>query len=144
MVPRLAPNGSRAPSEDVGDDAGDDELAAVELILPAGSAFDPVARLVAAGVGTRAGLGVDRIEDLQLALEAIRHRPSGRGTTTRLSFTPQGHGLQVDVGPLGEGEEACALERVVSTLVGEAWSDGAGGDRRLVLRVADPSASGGR
>lgn len=145
VVPSSPPNGAGAPSAAAADRHGrPDGLSEVELVLPEGDAFDPVARLVAAGVGTRTGLGVDRIEDLQLALEAIRHRPSGHRETTRLSFIPEGHTLQVDVEPHGEDDEARALERVVSLLVSEVWSDGAGSDRRLVLRVANPSASGGR
>jgi hypothetical protein len=114
----------------------------IELELPPDPAFDAVARLVAAGVGARAGLGVDRIEDLQLALEAVRRTPQALGRTT-MTFTPATEAVLVDVGPLGSDGDG-ALERVLSTLVGDVYSHGADEERRLVLRVVNPPAHEGR
>jgi hypothetical protein len=130
-------NGSKArPAEDSG-------VSDIELVLPEGRAFDAVGRLVAAGVGTRAGLRVDRIEDLQLALEAFRHRPGAPGVT-RMRFCPAEAGVRVEVSPLGGLESDRALERVLSTLVDEVGSLGAGRDRRISLTVANGSVAEGR
>ena len=65
----IVPGGRRRASE---------RETAVELELPDGRPFDAVGRLVAGGIAGRAGLTVDRIDDLQLALQAVRRDP-GRG-----------------------------------------------------------------
>ena len=70
----------------------------VELELPSDRSFHPVGRLVAAGVGSRAGLDVDRIDDLQLALEAVLVRRVARGPT-RMTLTASSD-LLVEIGPL--------------------------------------------
>jgi hypothetical protein len=106
----------------------------VELELPADRSFDAVGRLVAAGIGSRAGLDVARIEDLQLALEAVLHRPDARGTT-RMTMTPSDVGLRVEIGPLVSRDSGRHLERVLSTLVNEVETRIAGRDVWITLRL---------
>jgi hypothetical protein len=91
----------------------------VELELPAEHPFDAVGRLVVAGLGARVGLSVDRVEDLQRALETVFEQPAARDTLT-VSMTHSPTALSVSVGPLlAGGEEQQDLECVLPTLFGE-------------------------
>lgn len=113
----------------------------VELVLPDGRAFDAVGRLVAAGVAARSGLQVDRVERLQLALEAVRTRPGARGET-RMSFRPAEGDVRVEVVPLAGSPAMRGLERVLSTLVDEIGLAGDDDDRGVVLRIANAPVEG--
>lgn len=97
--------------------------ARVELELPPDRSFHAVGRLVAAGVGSRAGLGVDRIDDLQLALVAVLRRPDARGST-RMALTASPDDLHVEIGPLRARDSGCELERVVSAFVPDVETHG--------------------
>ena len=112
----------------------------VELEVPGDRSFDPVARLVAAGVGSRAGLGVDAIDDLHLALEAVLNRPDARGPT-RVALTPDADGLEVEMGPLSTRDAGRELERVLSTLVTEVEARASGPQTTIRLRLATGHAS---
>ena len=65
-----------------------DPLVVIELELPRGSRFAAVARLVAAGIGARLGLSVERLEDLKLAIDAALRQSSSKDTLT-LAMTPR-------------------------------------------------------
>jgi hypothetical protein len=123
-----APHGHRGTKKDA---------AVVDLELPEGHLFDAVGRLVAAGMAARAGLGVDRVDDLQLALQAVRREPCARGTT-RILLASDGHELRAEVGPLA-GRRHDALEGVLSTLVERVETRTTGADTWITLRVQLPS-----
>ncbi len=115
-----------------------DPLVAVELELPRGNRFAAVARLVAAGVGARLGLRVDRLEDLKLAVDATLRQPQSKDTLT-LAMTPTPDDLHVEVGPLAAtGLDSRGLEAVLSTLVDETRTRRSGGDVWVALRIARP------
>lgn len=76
-----------------------DPAGSVLVELPAVRSFDAVGRLVLAGLGSRVGLPVDRIEDFQLALEAVFQEPASRDTLT-MEIIPSGEDLRVRIGPL--------------------------------------------
>lgn len=113
----------------------------VELVLPDGRAFDAVGRLVAGGVAARCGLQVDRMERLQLALEAVRSRPGARGET-RMTFFPADGDVRVEVLPLVGPTVGPELERVLSTVVDEIGRPGGDDDRGVVLRLANAPVEG--
>lgn len=115
----------------------------VELEVPGDRSFDPVARLVAGGVGSRAGLGVDVIDDLQLALEAVLNRPDARGPT-RIALTTADDGLEVEIGPLVTHDAGRELERVLSTLVSDVEARASGLQTLIKLRLATAQPSLGR
>jgi hypothetical protein len=121
----------------------DDNSAVVELELPDGRSYDAVGRLVAAGVAGRAGLPVDSIDRLQLALQAVRRDPRARGTTS-ISLTSSQGELQADIGPLVRAHPDGELEDVLSTLVKHVETRAAGGDTWITLRLPIPAANEAR
>ena len=127
------PDGRRRTSE---------HEAVVELELPGGRSFDAVGRLVAAGIADRAGLAVDRIDDLQLALQAVRRDPGTRGTT-RILLASDDEELRAEIGPIVRTRNHASLEGVLSTLVQGVETRTTGGDTWIVLRVPlDPPPGG--
>jgi hypothetical protein len=121
-----------------------DPLVAVELELSRGHRFTAVARLVAAGLGARLGLPVDRLEDLKLAVDAAVRQPQSKDTLT-LAMTPTPDDLQVEVGPLAAaGLDSRGLEDVLSTLVDETRTRRSGGDVWISLRIARPGVVASR
>jgi hypothetical protein len=121
----------------------DDSSAVVELELPDGRSYDAVGRLVAAGVAGRAGLPVDSIDRLQLALQAVRRDPRARGTT-RISLTSSQGELQAEIGPLVRSRPDGELEDVLSTLVKDVEMRVAGEDTWITLRLPIPAATEAR
>jgi len=121
----------------------DDHSAVVELELPDGRSFDAVGRLVAAGVAGRAGLPVDAIDRLQLALQAIRRDPGARGRT-RISLTSSPGELQAEIGPLVRTRPAGALEDVLSTLVKGVETRAEGEDAWITVRLPVPAPAEAR
>jgi hypothetical protein len=118
----------------------DDHTAVVELELPDGRPFDAVGRLIAAGVAGRAGLPVDCIDRLQLALQAVRRDPRARGTTS-ISLTSSQDELRADIGPLVRTRADRELEDVLSTLVKDVQMRAAGENTWITLRLPIPVAS---
>jgi hypothetical protein len=116
----------------------------VGLELPARS-YGAVGRLVAAGVASRLGATVDRIDELQLALDTALRR-TVRGSEVVLRLRPADDALKMIVGPLNiPNEERNELERVLSTLVEGVRTYEADGQVWLDLRVAvEPLASPSR
>jgi hypothetical protein len=127
----------------LGEGGSNDHAAVVELELPDGRSFDAVGRLVAAGVAGRAGLPVDRIDRLQLALQAVRRDPRARGTT-RISLTSSQGELQAEIGPLSRTSPDGELEDVLSTLVKDVEMRVAGEDTWITLRLPIPAATEAR
>lgn len=107
----------------------------VDLELPAGS-FGAVGRLVLAGMASRAGVTVDRIDELQLALDTLLRRPVA-GDTVSLRMRPGPESLTVRVGPFRvEDGERADLERVLDALVDEVVAHDVESDLWLDLGVS--------
>ena len=108
----------------------------VQLGLPAGPAFTAVARLVVAGMAARSGLGIDRIEELQLAVEAaLRRAQASEDISIRMRPGPDR--LRVRVGPLAIADaELDDLEHVLSGLVDEVATHETDGDVWIDVEVA--------
>lgn len=123
------------------DDRQPSEPAFVELELPAGRPFDSVGRLVAAALGSRLDLPVDRIDDLQLAVRTILcTAPSGSTLTVTLMHTAEE--LYVEIGPFACGDaERRAIDRVVSPLVDELTTHGFERNVLIAFRVGYPLAA---
>lgn len=86
-----------------------DKMAPIELILPADPNLMLVIRLTAAGVIARAGVTVDRMDDLKMAVEEAcgclidqEHAPE----RLHLRFSCAGDGLEIYVAGLTDGERA--------------------------------------
>jgi hypothetical protein len=113
----------------------------VDVALPATPAFAAVARLVVAGMGVRAALPVDRIEELQLAIDTLFRRSASTdsdGLTIRMR--PAEPGLSVRVGPLRPVDAGLAdLEHVLSRLVDGVATHGVDGDVWVDLEVGRTS-----
>ena len=101
----------------------------VELAVPAKRSMMLVLRLTAAGVVARAGLTVDRMDDVKLAVEeacSCLIGESGGPEALRLRFAQDGDCLRVTV--RGEGGEPVSLsedEREVVRCILESLADGA-------------------
>jgi hypothetical protein len=90
----------------------------VDLELPAAS-YGAAGRLVLAGMASRLGMTVDRIDELQLAVDTILRR-SVVDDTFSIRMRPDTHALDVRVGPLSLDErERDDLEDVLSALADE-------------------------
>lgn len=81
----------------------------VELQTPAGRDWGPVVRLVLGGIGDRLDLGIDDLDDLQLAVERLLAE-AGAKDPIKLSFELFDGGVRTHVGPLAEGKIADALQ----------------------------------
>jgi len=89
------------------------EVETIELKIPCDPKYIAVARLVAAGVGTRSGLTVDDIDDLKVAVSeactnVIDHafpdpEKTEQSTAISLRFTPREKGLEVEIEDYGAG-----------------------------------------
>jgi hypothetical protein len=100
----------------------------VELQTPVGRDWGAVVRLVLGGIGDRLGLGLDDLDDLQLAVERLLAEAGSR-RSVRLRFELSEGRVRASVGPLAEstlaealqGPEpppgALTLQRVLSTVV---------------------------
>ncbi|TML49720.1 MAG: hypothetical protein E6G20_01355 [Actinobacteria bacterium] len=110
------------PGEAVGE-------AAVELELPASAPYHAVGRLVVGGVAHRAGIQVEAIEDLQLAVEALLCRRPVTPSLT-LELTESELELRVRLGPFAPApDDRDRVSRMLSSLVDEAvMQDGTDGD----------------
>ncbi len=81
----------------------------VQLEAPVGRDWGPVVRLVLGGIGDRLDLGIDELDDLQLAVERLLAE-AGAQESVRLSFEIFDGGMRTHVGPLAEGAIADALQ----------------------------------
>lgn len=100
----------------------------VELETPVGRDWGAVVRLVLGGIGDRLGLGLDDLDDLQLAVERLLAEAGSR-RSVKLEFELSEGRVRARVGPLAEraladalqGPEpppgALTLRRILSTVV---------------------------
>ena len=107
----------------------------VDLEIPA-SSFGAVGRLVLAGMASRSGVTVERIDELQLALDTILRRPLA-GDAFSIRMRPEPDALSVRLGPLlVTGDELEDFQRVLSALVDDVMTHETDGDVWVDLRVA--------
>lgn len=100
----------------------------VALETPVGRDWEAVVRLVLGGIGDRLGLGLDDLDDFQLAVERLLAEV-GAQESVRLEFELSEGRVRASVGPLSEraladalqGPEpppgALTLRRILSTVV---------------------------
>lgn len=81
----------------------------VELRTPVGRDWRAVVRLVLGGIGERLDLGIDELDDLQLAVERLLAE-AGAQESVHLSFELSDRGVRAHVGPLAESTLAEALQ----------------------------------
>ncbi len=81
----------------------------VELSTPVGRDWGPVVRLVLGGIGDRLDLGIDDLDDLQLAVERLLAEAGSQESVT-LSFEISDGHVRTHVGPLAEDTIADALQ----------------------------------
>ena len=81
----------------------------IELTIPLGRAWVPVVRLVLGGIADRIDLGLDDLDDVQLAIERLLAEAAA-SDEARLGFEIGSGGLRALVGPLREGPIAEALQ----------------------------------
>lgn len=81
----------------------------VELQTPVGRDWGAVVRLVLGGIGSRLDLGIDELDDLQLAVERLLAE-AGTQRPVTLSFELSDAHVRTHVGPLAEGTIAEALQ----------------------------------
>lgn len=87
----------------------------IRLTIPAGDRYREVASLVLGGVGTRADLSFERMDDLQLAVLSLLDAAHGLEVGVEVHLDDAR--VSVTVGPLREDVEAdSGLERVVGRL----------------------------
>jgi hypothetical protein len=110
----------------------------IELESSPGPAFDAVGRLVLGGMGARVGLGIDRITDLQRALDATLHELRSRNTLI-LTVRPTPDDLHIRLGPFvcaGAGARTQCVQRVLSALVDEIVTQESARDVWIDMRVS--------
>lgn len=91
--------------------------ATVELEIPADLRFRAVGRLVAGGLAARAGLDIDEIDEVRLAIEMLLRQPPARDALS-LSMTESRDALELTIGPFSSTvADPTALERVLVPLV---------------------------
>jgi len=81
----------------------------VTLEVPAGAEFEPLVRLVLGGVGARADMALEDLDDLQLAVERLLAEAASDGRT-RLTFDVRPGSVRTRVGPLRADVIAMALQ----------------------------------
>ena len=81
----------------------------IELTIPLGRAWVPVVRLVLGGIADRIDLGLDDLDDVQLAIERLLAEAAA-SDEARLAFEIGSGGLRALVGPLREDPIAEALQ----------------------------------
>jgi hypothetical protein len=82
----------------------------IELETPTGRSWRAVVRLVLGGVGARAELGFEQLDDLQLAVERLLACAEAQ-ESVKLSVELTGGSVRARVGPLREQAIAEALQR---------------------------------
>lgn len=107
----------------------------ISLTLPSDLRYRGVATLVLGGVGSRADLPYDRMDELQLALLSILE--AGKGENVSMQVDAAEDALSVSVGPLVEGSTSDeGLARVLARLVDDVVGERRDGEEWLTLRVS--------
>ena len=110
--------------------------ASVRLELSANACCRAVGRLVVGGVGSRLALPVDRIEDLQLAVEALLSRTAARRVVD-LELTESTEWLRVRLGPFAPAPaERGRVQEMLLRLVEDVDVQDSGDGEWIVLGAA--------
>ncbi len=121
------------------------------LRLPADDAFHSVAHLVLGGLAARLNMSFEKLEDLELALDALLERPSdGREVTLRVLV--EGSELRMIVGPfasvraeLGEGgTNSLNLGRILGAVCDSVQIEDRDGAQWVELTKRLDTMKGGR
>ena len=110
------------------DDANGDKI---QLTVPAAPEFVRLARLTAAGLATRIGMGYDEVEDLRIAVGEACSLLIGTGTrkgTLVLAFTVGTDQVTIDVtgdfdGQPGEPVDSALSDQILEAVVDEHGVD---------------------
>jgi hypothetical protein len=117
----------------------------IELVTPAGRAWEPVIRLVLGGIAERLQLGFDELDDLQLAVERLLAEAGDSASPVSLSFELGERGVRTRVGGLQERAVAEALQgpqppgeltlkRILETVV-DSFGVEEAADGKLLVRL---------
>lgn len=107
----------------------------ISLTLPTDPGYRGVATLVLGGIGSRADLPYDRMDELQLAVLSVLE--AGKGADVSLRVDTGDQTLAVSVGPLAEGSATDeGLVRVLARLVDDVASERRDGEEWITLRIA--------
>ncbi|MDQ2968890.1 MAG: hypothetical protein M3R37_11295 [Actinomycetota bacterium] len=121
------------------------------LTLPADDAFHSVAHLVLGGLAARLNLSFEKLEDLELALDALLERPSdGREVTLRVFV--EGGELRMIVGPFASvraeleqgGTNSLNLGRILSAVCDSVQIEDRDGAQWVELTKRLDTAKAGR
>jgi hypothetical protein len=107
----------------------------IVLTIPTDPRFRPIATLVLGGVGTRADMSYERMDDFQLAVLSALEAADDDAVT--LEVDTDDHGLRLALGPVrnGSGSDE-GLTRVLARLVDQLASESRDGAEWLTLRLA--------
>jgi hypothetical protein len=100
----------------------DSTISRVEVRFPGQPSYLRLARLATADAGSRAGLSIDEIEDLRIAVSELCALVGGEDVELTLAFTTADGSVEVDGrgGPgLPEGENADMAQALVAAVVDE-------------------------
>ena len=117
----------------------------IQLVTPAGRAWEPVIRLVLGGIAERLQLGFDELDDLQLAVERLLAEAGTREAPVSLSFEIGQRGVRTRIGGLQERAVADALQgpqpageltlrRILETVV-DSFGIEEAADGKLLVRL---------
>jgi hypothetical protein len=107
----------------------------IYLTIPTDARFQGVATLVLGGIGSRADLPYDRMDELQLAVLSVLE--AGKGPDVSMQVDAGAESLTVSLGPLvdGSGEDE-GLARVLARLVDDVATERRDGEEWLSLRLS--------
>jgi hypothetical protein len=107
----------------------------IVLTIPSDARFRSVVALVLGGIGSRAELAYERMDDLQLAV--LSALDAADGDTATIEVDAGDSSLQVAIGPLRDGAATDAgLVRVLTALVDEVCHESRDGAPWLTLGVS--------
>src|SRR5262245_41451065 len=107
----------------------------IVLPIPVDERFRSVATLVLGGIGSRADLPYERMDDLQLAVLSALDATDGETVTIEVDAAEEG--LRLALGPVREGSGADdGLVRVLSRLVDDVGHESRDGAEWITLGVS--------
>ena len=107
------------------------DAARVVLTVPADSSFVRLARLAAADAGSRAGLTLEEIDDLRIAVGELCVQIMGPGDTTSLTFTISPGRVEIDgVGPPAPDSDVTEIADSIVSAVADGYEVSTSGATR--------------
>jgi hypothetical protein len=112
----------------------------IVLTIPTEDRFRVIATLVLGGVGSRADISYERMDDIQLAL--LSALETTQSDTVTIEVEHDEDGIWLALGPVRSGSsEDAGLGLVLSRLVDEYAHEHRDGSEWLTLRLAAPPAA---